>query len=684
MKNNFRLTTDCCEWSVDMHNMFMKYEYILIDFSVMFTNAAGRILNELNKEKNILVSPTFQCECEHILKVVPRQFVNWYRENKHVIVIDNERVCDVYGLTDTFGLARHLAQDYSVLVVEANYSLEDRIILSGLCVDIYSLFDDKLIQYTDYLNETQSREIDKSKSPLNYYKVETGSRVFSGRNSYILSDLLDSGVESEIYRICDNPKIIAKIFKEDEDGKSLLTSQKLKNIETLKDINDDWEVLWLALPTSVIYADSKNRKPVGYIMRYFDEATFFSDYPLFCVGDVREKFAGNELTVIKDILKICIKIVQQTLFLSINDIHISDYNDKNFAVRLKSDSKILMVDTDSYCCDNYVSEYVTYLDCFSKKYSAKTRLDLINMCDESLYAFVFTRLMLDSSFVPMRKLEFRFSEDKMATLTNPNIKAKWSSVPTNLQKLFTDVFHNNCSPSIGVLLYELDIACSDSYSNTKYKDVYKDVLEIIKDYPTKSPISLPDAPSADSKFLTQPFWIFVRIAVVCIVLLIWWLLFFQFCCTVPNDWLGEKTSSNSLPTSEAEKPELNRYDTNEGYYLSYSVDLDGYVEYYWNNGNSYKGNFLGGKINGNGTFEWNNGTKYEGEWKEGLFNGQGTFFFPNNDVYNSTWSNGTCNDGEYLELFREKDSVPSANGYWLENIFYGSFYQDGQWYELSY
>ena len=666
-----------------MSGIFTKYEYILIDFSVMFTDASEIILGLLNEERNVFVAPTFQCECEHVLKVVPRKIAGWYRKNKRVIVIDDRKVCNTYGTEDTFGLAKHLAHDYSVLVVEANYSLEDRIILSKLCVDIYSLFDGKLIKYANHVKEAECRVIDKSKTPLNYCTVKTGSFVFSGKDSYYLSELLDSGIESDIYRIRRYPDLIAKIFKEDENGKSLLSSQKLKNIEVLKKINDRWDMPWLSLPDSVIYADSNNSKPVGYIMKYFDNATFFSDNLLFCGEDISSKLAKNGTVTIKDILRICINIVQQILFLSISGIHISDYNDKNFAFGVKSGDKILMIDTDSYCCDNYISEYITYLDCFSKKYNVDAKLDLINICDESLYAFVFTRLMLDSSFTPMRKFEFRFSKEKMAAMHNPNIMAKWSSVPINLQKLFIDVFHNNYMPSISVLLFELEVAYYDNFSRTKYKYIYKDVLEIIRERSMTSPAPSHDTFHHESDAPSSPFPVFGKIAVVMFGLLIWWLLFFQFCCTVPGYESGDEALDN-LQSSGFEEAELNRYDTEDGYYLSYSSDLDGYAEYYWNNGNSYKGSYFEGKINGTGTFEWNNGTKYEGEWKDGLFDGQGTFFFPNGDVYNSTWSNGTCDNGEYKNIASQTDSVPSAKGYWLENIFFGSYYQNEQWYELSY
>lgn len=691
-----------------MRNIIENYDYVLLDFSVLFTEASENVLKNLNEATNVIVSPTFFCECNHIQKVVPYQIEKWYKKNVQKISIDSKKIYDKFGVTDTFDLARYLMHDYSVLIIEANYSLEDRIILSGLYIDIYSLFEYRLIQYENYESEIKHRTMDINKTPLNYFEVKTGSHVFTKKDSYVLADVLNSGVEAKIYKISNNAQILAKIYKEDEDGNSVLTLQKLNNINNLKEINDNWDVLWMALPNSVLYADPECEQPIGYTMKYFDEISFFSEIPLFSEGDISAKFPMYNDITIKYVLDICIKFVQQVLFLSISDIRISDYNDKNFAIRIRSDSKILMVDTDSYCCENYISDCITYADNLSQKYEHKNRLDIINICDESLYAFIFTRLMLDSSFGPMRKSEFRFSDSKMATLKNPNIKAKWRSVPQNLQNLFTNIFADNKTPSISVLLYELESAYCDDFSNTKYIDIYKDILKIITDHTIKTseksqreiqqdltmppPFSAVFSNSSKSsqlkeKMLHKLLCIFKTI-VILFCFLLWCLLFPSSCCTTQNlnstnELDPEITGGNKLGIEMA-NIELQRYGTDDGYYLSYSSDLNGYVEYYWNNGDTYKGNFINGVKTGNGIFEWSNGIKYDGEWNNGLFNGEGTYVFPNGGSYSNTWSQGTCKSGAYVELFFNKSEPlkPAAKGYWSENTFFGSYYQDGQWYDL--
>jgi hypothetical protein len=61
--------------------------------------------------------------------------------------------------------------------------------------------------------------------------------------------------------------------------------------------------------------------------------------------------------------------------------------------------------------------------------------------------------------------------------------------------------------------------------------------------------------------------------------------------------------------------------------------------------NTYYGNFLNGKRNGDGTFLYANGTKYEGEWANDLKNGWGKF---------------TYKDGTFYEGYFEDDKMTES------------------------
>lgn len=573
-----------------MQNILEKYDYIIFDFSAMFAELDNDFIKVLNEGEEILVSPTFDCECRQIQKVVPYRIAMRYKDNKSSIITDNLTICKSYGTIDTFGLANCLSHDSnSVLVVEANYSLEDRIVLSGTNVDVYSLFDERIIKHDNYPREAVQRAINMSKTPLVYYEVKSGDFIYTKNGQYVLADLVESGAEAHIFKVSDNPKILAKIYKKDENDNFVLTSQKLNNINGLIEISDNWDVLWVAWPMAALYADLEHTKPVGYVMKYFDEAEFLSNNSLFDGGDISAKFSKYPDVTIKDVLDICIKFVRQILFLALNDIHISDYNDKNFAIPINSDSKIVMVDTDSYCCEGYVSDCMTYSGCLSKKYECNTWLDLINLCDESLLAFVFTRLVLDSSFVPMRRSEFRFSESRMTRLDNPNIKAKWESIPKNLQNLFINIFDKKCPPSINVLLYELEMAYKQKFANTMYKDIYKNVLEMI----AEQSAAQPEPPHRSVQTNFQPlhtqysapskgkkkgkkmwFYIFAGIIIVLIALAVWW---FGYSHSGRQDESIPSEQPSGAEAVETSLFQLLQYETGEGYYMSYETKFDSYI-----------------------------------------------------------------------------------------------------------
>ena len=704
-------------------NLLNKYDDIVLDFSVMFAELDNNFIKALNESMKILVSPTFICECEQIEKVVSYRIAMRYKNNKRRVVIDDSKICKYYGITDTFKLANCLSHgSNSVLVVEANYSLEDRIVLSNTNVDVYSLWEKRIIKHGDYPAKAAKRAIDRRKTPETYYEVKAGDVVYTKAEDsiytedkqYVLENLVESGAEAQIFKIRDNPDILAKVYKEDENGNFVLTTEKLNNIKCLREIADTGDIEWVAWPAAVIYVDLAHTKPVGYTMKYFDKVQFLSNNSLFSGGDINVKFSEYEGVTVKNVLDICIRFVRQILYLALNDIHISDYNDKNFAEPINSDNKIVMIDADSYCCEEYVSECITYSGCLSKKYECDTWLDLINLCDESLFAFIFTRLVLDSSFVPMRKSEFRFSANRMEKLNNPNIKAKWNSIPENLQNLFIDIFDKKYPPSISILLYQLVEAERQRFADTRYKDIYKEALDAIagksatqpklSPQPSK-PVQRPLPPQSFNKLKKSKVWMFVCIgmAVALIALAIWW---WDAHSDVATDEKGSSETSSNIEENEISSPQLQRYDTDDGYYMSYGPELDGYIEYYWNNGDSYKGEFADGQMTGSGTYDYQDGSKYtgsflngercgqgtlynagdkkiyEGGWKDGYFSGEGIYYFPNGAAYEETWENGTCHGGGTVSLRYTSNKESAAEGYWSENIFYGDYYEDGQWHTL--
>lgn len=61
----------------------------------------------------------------------------------------------------------------------------------------------------------------------------------------------------------------------------------------------------------------------------------------------------------------------------------------------------------------------------------------------------------------------------------------------------------------------------------------------------------------------------------------------------------------------------------------------------WPDGTKYEGEFVNGKMTGQGVKTWPNGNKYEGMWKNGLQHGAGKFYSAKNDtVTPEEWRDG--------------------------------------------
>ena len=147
------------------------------------------------------------------------------------------------------------------------------------------------------------------------------------------------------------------------------------------------------------------------------------------------------------------------------------------------------------------------------------------------------------------------------------------------------------------------------------------------------------------------------------------------------------------------------YYDNKGFFGTYSTT--GMGRYIFPNGTIYEGEFVNGYFHGVGSITWNDGSYYHGDWQENqrsgvgvlyynayddieyvgnwessLFNGEGIYRFPNGGTWNTIWLKGTYNDGNVVNLVYPECGTPMAKSYWKNNIFYGSYYENGEWYEL--
>ncbi len=65
--------------------------------------------------------------------------------------------------------------------------------------------------------------------------------------------------------------------------------------------------------------------------------------------------------------------------------------------------------------------------------------------------------------------------------------------------------------------------------------------------------------------------------------------------------------------------------------------------YVWENGDTYKGEFVEGLFHGQGNIVYYDGSSYVGEWKGGKQNGKGTYTFSDESSYVGEWKDGKRN-----------------------------------------
>ncbi len=109
--------------------------------------------------------------------------------------------------------------------------------------------------------------------------------------------------------------------------------------------------------------------------------------------------------------------------------------------------------------------------------------------------------------------------------------------------------------------------------------------------------------------------------------------------------------------------QLSKVETESGYYLSANSELNGYVEYYFDNGDTYKGDYIDGVISGEGVFSLSNGDVCEGEFIDGSITGIGKY----------TWASGEIYEGEFLDGTR----TGIGKFMWLNGNSYEGEFVDG-------
>ncbi len=460
---------------------FDHYDAIVLDASVMFHKLNDEMTEAIRMCKSRIQLPaTFEVEARQVYEVANERCRNNYIANWKNLSL-SPLFSKTSGLEDTYAhTVRIAAADTKTLVILANYSLLDRLVFHNIRVDIFNLYDNARIPFSRFSSLRKDSALHKDTGFYRYREKMENDVIFSARNAYVLEkEEGRGGLEANIYSLKGKPDVLVKLYKENYDTEdcSFLSKEKLENILKIAEANQTLKLDWLASPLEVVYAEKECRTPIGYLMRRYckEEVRFLSDVSLFFNGSVTNKFPENRDRKVYEVLNLCIRMVREFLFLNYNDIHVSDFNDKNFAVR--RDGMLCLVDTDSFNSEDYRSSCFSHLGMLDGRLTIKDKKDLIEVSYVSLYAFVFSLLSLDTTFFPLSSATHSFRLSKEAVSSNLHYQAKWAAIPKTLQKFFVEVFQNNSLPGPGVLLAALEEVGNDPVAKKSYMEFYRALLD---------------------------------------------------------------------------------------------------------------------------------------------------------------------------------------------------------------
>lgn len=468
-----------------MPGIFNEYKIALLDSSFFVSSFSEGVKNGLSNIK-VYVADTFNSEIEQYKLILSSKRQSIYDSNVRFLN-ENMRLntlnLDSFGSkseklnNDVWGLVTLLVGlNAKFVVITANQTLIQKIILNELKVDIYDLNVNDFINYISFstLKSRYSFTEVAWTTPLMDVKITENSTLYCKDHSQItLAKEIKTGLEANLYLIKGKSGLIAKIFKKDK-----LSASKYKNIKRLCGINEKLDIDWAIFPKEILYYDSNCTRPAGFLEDYVSIGDNLDDNPLF-LGDpfnVTEEFLSKKQSYAVDL---CLKVVRQVCYLNIFGFYISDFNLGNFAT-IKNDENIQMWDTDSFGYESFFGKYFSPNYTESKnhpKYDTRTKDGAIDICNDALYQFVFSMLSLGDS--PISELTGKFKYD------NPNYFAisKKKLFPQNMWNHLENVFRGNKAPSAETLLRQLIITSNQLHQNPASDKTFKQLFaEIIPGY----------------------------------------------------------------------------------------------------------------------------------------------------------------------------------------------------------
>ncbi len=390
---------------------------------------------------------------------------------------------DLFGTVLT--LAARPAERW--LLVTADQTLLQRVILEDLPIDLYDLFQDTHIPRSAFPARRRELELEWSDrvcptvdilqaDPLVLYdetwnpiRLEKAHRFAEGREAYL-------------YRCPGQPDRCIKLFRQPNSREAFLTPEKLGHIRRLqKAFSDRGPGFWATVPVGLIY--DENHDPVGFQM-YTTAAT----EPIS--SDDYLHRTQNRVPIFR-VLQRCVSLVVQMMYLNVYGFYVCDFNSGNFRC-MGDGAQVVMLDADSFSSGNFCTtcrdggeNHIHIL-----RRGQSTKLDALQCSLEHGYTFVGSALML---MRPLFLLDGRLREDSMWELLPPNVA---QLLQTALGELTSPEHY---LPSYDLLLYELCAALSQDPWQRLYYDGYLPEWGDPIENPYQAGFRVPNAPQQQPK-----------------------------------------------------------------------------------------------------------------------------------------------------------------------------------------
>lgn len=267
----------------------------------------------------------------------------------------------------------------------------------------------------------------------------------------MLGDMLGDGQggEGNVYHLTGEfAGEVAKIYKNGQfpTNKYIATREMVQNRRF-------GEIVWTAFPAGILYVDRGFTQPVGIMERYTETHSSLYDDELF-FGDTGNWTPSLLSVRVSDLLYLCKCVTRQICYLNMLGVTVADYNIKNFDYPLSQRQSsrsgldfIQMWDSDSFGYNNYFSGYMA--DVNRKSYDINKKTDILDLCNDELYSFLFQILTLgDNPYNPVTG-RFNYENDSYYQY------ARKDFVPPSLWNAFEAFFTGKSKASPQMMLHLL-------------------------------------------------------------------------------------------------------------------------------------------------------------------------------------------------------------------------------------